>query len=325
MDSAKHIVIIASAGRTGTRFFGDLLSSMIPGSYSVHEPDVLEGFNRRTWRRIRTFGAYHMLLGRALGRTGIRNLSQQFIAGRIDREQLVARLRRQRLAYYRDLSGDPIIESYYQWYGVLPAVPELFAHYRVVTLVRDPRTWVASWLNFGTYYGRRDLVSQLGFRRLDPKIAGDLHYAGLWSNMSPFERLCWTWRAVNGRLLDFVEVDPHARVFRYEDLFLSEVRESCLMDLMQFITSFADWRFTFAFDGSVLQQRRHASSRQAFPDWPQWTADQVHQLSEICGPLMARLDYGGEPSWQAKLGEPAASAQASGREKMKNRLSVSSG
>jgi len=39
VDKSKHMVIIASAGRTGTRFFGDLLSSMIPGSYSVDAPD----------------------------------------------------------------------------------------------------------------------------------------------------------------------------------------------------------------------------------------------------------------------------------------------
>jgi hypothetical protein len=302
MEKPQHIVIIASAGRTGTQFFGDLLSSMIPGSYSVHEPDVLGGFNRRTLQSIKTFGAYHMLLGRLLGRTGIRNLSQQFIAGRIDRQQLVAGLRRQRLAYYRGLAGDPIIEAYYQWYGVLPAVPDLFKHYRVVALVRDPRTWVASCINFGTYYGPRDFVSRLRFHRLDPKIAGDSHYAGLWSEMSAFERLCWTWRAVNERLLDFGESGANARVFRYEDLFLSEDRNDYLMSLMRFITNFSDRRFPFAFSDGVLQQRRHASDRQAFSDWPHWTVDQARQMSTICGPLMTELGYGEERHWQAKLG-----------------------
>jgi len=328
MIGDKHIVIIASAGRTGTRFFGDLLSSMIPGSYSVHEPDVLGGINRRTWQRIKTFGAYHMLLGRALGRTGIRNLSQKFLAGRIDRQQLAASLHRQRSAYYANIAGDPIIESYYQWYGVLPVVPLLFEHVRVVALVRDPRTWVTSCMNFGTYYGPRDLVSQLGFRRLDPKLAGDADYAGLWSDMSPFERLCWTWRAVNGRLLEFseAEANANARVFRYEDLFLSDDRGAHLADLVQFITSFADRRFPCAFDDSVLRQRRHASDRRSFPDWPQWSAADARRLDEICGPLMAALGYGGEPSWQAKLGdEPADSVQTPRRAKTKNRLSVSSG
>ena len=326
MDKSKHMVIIASTGRTGTRFFGDLLSSMIPGSYSVHEPDGYAGLTRRTWQRIKTFGVYHMLLGRVLGRTGIRNLSQQFIAGRIDRPQLVARLRRQRLAYYRDLASEPIIESYYQWYGILPAAPEIFEHYRVVALVRDPRTWVASNMNFGTHFGARDIVSRMGFRRLDPIMAGDLEYAELWADMSPFERLCWTWGAVNGRLLDFARTDPHTCVYRYEDLFLGEDRGRHLADLLQFITNFSDRRFPCTFDEGVLRERRHASTRQAFPDWPDWTSDQACRLERICGPLMARFGYGEEPSWRDKLGGGAMSpVQAPRRAEVENQLSLSSG
>ena len=312
--SDKHMVIIASGGRTGTRFFGDLLSAMIPGSYSVHEPDVLEGLTRRTWDRIRAFGVYHMLIGRLLGRTGIRNLSQQFIAGRIDREELVASLRRQRSAYYESLAGDPIIESYYQWYGVLPAVPELFAHYRVVALVRDPRTWVASWMNFGAHFGAKDLVSRFGFRRLDPAMVGDRETAARWAGMTPFERLCWTWREVNGRLADFAESDPATRLYRYEDLFLAEDRRDRLADLLDFITGFSDRRFPTMLDDGLLGERRHASTRQAFPDWPAWTAEQACRLEEICGPLMRALGYGDEGEWLAKTVQrpevPAATLEA---------------
>lgn len=307
----KHVVIIASAGRTGTRFFGDLLSSMIPGSYSVHEPDVLEGFNRLTLQRIRTFGVYHMVFGRLLGRTGIRNLSQQFIAGRIDQRQLVSRLRRQRMSYYCNIAGDPIVESYYQWYGILPAVPELFEHYRVVALVRDPRTWVASWMNFGAHFGPRDLVSRLGFRRLDPIMLGDGDYAKHWEDMPPFERLCWTWGVVNGQLLDFVRNDPQSRLYRYEDLFLNRDRDRRLENLLDFITTFPDRRFATVVDHGVLRERRHASTRHTFPDWPKWTSEQVGRLDEICGPLMRELSYGGEADWESKLNQlPFDSAAA---------------
>lgn len=301
MERPRHIVIIASAGRTGTQFFGDLLSSMIPGAFSVHEPDVLEGLNRKTWQRIRTFGVYHMLLGRVLGRTGIRNLSQKFMSGRIDREQLIDRLRRQRLAYYQGLAGEPIIESYYQWYGVLPAVPKLFKHYRVIALVRDPRTWVASWMNFGAHFGARDLVSRLGFRRLDPNMIGDPRFAELWTDMSPFDRLCWTWQVVNERLLAFARIDPHTRTYRYEDLFLSKDSGCHLADLVQFITSFPDRHFPSTFDAGVMRQRRHASSRHVFPDWPDWTMDQAQRLEQICGQLMRELGYGEESDWALKL------------------------
>ena len=167
----KHFVFIVSGGRTGTTFLGNLLDKMIQDAFSVHEPDVFTGINKKTWQRLKTFGFYHMVLGRALGKTGIRNLSQKYQAGQLSDRYLFKNIQRHRKEYYLSITKTLVIESYHQWYGILPAIPKLFNQYRVVGIVRDPRDWVASWQNHHrALFGKQDLVRRLGYRRLDHKM-----------------------------------------------------------------------------------------------------------------------------------------------------------
>lgn len=193
----KNAVIIVSGGRTGTRFFGDLLSRMVADSFSVHEPDVFEGFTGRTWQRLKTFGWYHVVIGRLLEKTGIRNLSQQYLSGTLDLDALTRAVRSHRLRYYASVNPSLIVESYSLWYGILPSLPFVFPSYKVVRIVRDPRTWVASNTNHGRQYGSKDLVTKLGLRRLDPEMIGDREFEEKWPSMSEFQILCWNWKTLH--------------------------------------------------------------------------------------------------------------------------------
>lgn len=71
----KYFSFIISAGRTGTRFMGKKLSEMIDRCFSVHEPDFFTpGSEYNTIKKIETFGLYHLILGKIIGKTGIRKL-----------------------------------------------------------------------------------------------------------------------------------------------------------------------------------------------------------------------------------------------------------
>lgn len=314
INSEKHIVVIVSGGRTGTRFLGERLSSMIEGGYSVHEPDLLD-FSGRFWPSIRRFGLYHMTLGRVLGRTGIRNLSQRFLAGRMDVPQLVAALQKQRLSYFNSLEAELVIEANYQWYGALPAVPEAFPRYKVLVIVRDPRTWVRSWLNFGGHYGPGDWLKWLGVRRLDPRMMGDREFAEDWGRMSPFQKLCWDWKTIYSVLGDFVAKDEHTMVIRYEDLFLGEDSHRHFEDMLKFVTSFDDRSFEFTFDRNSLSERVHASVDGRKDQWERWDASDASYLERLCGPLMRTFGYGGEAEWATLAGvrHELAIAEQAGR------------
>lgn len=298
INREKHIVVIVSGGRTGTRFLGERLSTMIEGAYSVHEPDLLD-FSGRFWPSVRRFGLYHMTLGRVLGRTGIRNLSQRLLAGKLDLPGLVAALQKQRAPYFNSLEADLIIEANYQWYGVLPAVSEAFPRNKVLVILRDPRTWVRSWLNFGGHYGPGDWLKWFGGRRINPEMIGDREFAQDWGRMTPFQKLCWDWKTIYGILAEFAEKDEQTMVVRYEDLFLGEESTRHLEKMLGFVTSFDDRNFKFTFDGNSLSERIHASFDGRKGEWEGWDAADASYLEKLCGPLMRKFDYGSEVEWTA--------------------------
>lgn len=299
---AKYHCFIVSAGRTGTAFFGEVLSRIIPGAFSVHQPDVVEGLNKATFDRIRTFGVYHMILGRLLGRTGIRNLSQGYLSGQMSRQEVIRALHRQRGPYYGSIESEYIVESNLQWYGLLPLLSEAYAKHKVVGLVRDPRTWVTSVRNLGTQFGRGDLVTRLGLRRLDPDLIGDVRYIGKWREMTPFEKNCWQWTTLNSLIRAHACESPSARLFRYEDLFLADDRVDRLREMLDFMTHFADRDFPFHLDSKVLDTPRNASRQSRFAGWHDWDRTQARQLEQICGPLMEALGYGTEARWRDLVG-----------------------
>lgn len=73
MFNNKYFSFIIFAGRTDTRFLGKKLSEMVDSCFSVHEPDIFTpGKEYNTIKKIKTFGFYHLILGKMIGKTGIR-------------------------------------------------------------------------------------------------------------------------------------------------------------------------------------------------------------------------------------------------------------
>lgn len=300
-DFDKHVVLVVSGGRTATTFLGELLDLIVENSYSVHEPDLFDGLNRETWERIRRFGLYHMFFGRIVGRTGIRNLTQRFLSGRVSLEDLVQEILRHRKAYYDSIESDLIIESYYQWYGILPGATLAFPRLRVAAIVRDPRPWVESWVALGAHHGQKDHVTRWGFRRLNPRMVDDREFVERWPRMTSFQRNCWDWRTVYGLLTEWIDDHPCARLFRFSDLFLSDHRERHFRELLDFITTFPDRRFEYQFDKSILRLRKNqaqdAPPLEIAESWKTWSPERASELDDICGDLMRKLGYGHEPEW----------------------------
>ena len=295
---SKHIAFIVSAGRTGTTFFGERLSEMICGAHSVHEPDVVDGFSSAAIDQLRTFGWYHMIFGKLLGRTGIRNLTRNYLAGKLSRDGVKAAVHRHRDDYYQSIRSDYIIESYAQWFGLLPVLSEVYPNHKVVGLIRDPRTWVASVMNYGTQYGCRDWVTRLGFQRLSPALLQDTAFVDRWPGMSAFEKNCWHWRTIYSLIDRHVRDNPNARMYRYEDLFLAPDRSQAVTEMLRFLTRFPDRQFRYELKPEILSTPSRASRHKVFPDWPQWSRSQARSLQEICGTLMQNFAYGEEPQWQ---------------------------
>jgi len=295
----KHIVLIVSAGRTGTQFFGRFLSIIIDDCYSCHEPDALYLTPNGLLDKLRTFGLWHMLVRRLVGRSGIRNLAQRHLAGRLKMDDLVEELHRHRDRFYRGIRQDLIVESHGRWAWILDAVPQAFVHHKIAAIVRDPRTWVVSWLNRRTQFGPKDIVPLIG-RRLDPAMLGDHAWIDRWDSMTPFARNCWTWNATYQMVSSFVERSPRARLYRFEDLFHAEKHLTTMHELIGFIADWDDRCWNWHFDPRLYETRQNASAPMV-PGWREWTSEQARELEALCGPLMRKYGYGNEPEWKALL------------------------
>ncbi len=305
-NPAKDLVFVVSGGRTGTKFFGTVLGTLIDGCFSVHEPDMVNGdlTPRGLVERIGHFGFHHMVTGRLLGTRGVRILSDRYLRGGIGLEDAAATIRAWRDRYHAAIDRPLIVESCSQWYGLLPPLRAAWPQARVVAIVRDPRGWIQSSLNHGRRRGFRDLVEWVGQKRISPAMLGDDEWAGRWPAMSAFQRLCWDWTTINRLLDDFVAGDAHARLYRFEDLFDPE-RPEVRRDLLDFVADHGRYRWH---EPEAAFRRRLNASRGGVPDWTQWPPAEVRFLHEVCGPQMERYGYGTEPEWRRMLAPETAGA-----------------
>jgi hypothetical protein len=160
----------------------------------------------------------------------------------------------------------------------------------------------SQYLEGGHLFGYRDRVRQLGFRRLNHALVGDSQFADQWKSMSDFEKVCWTWRAINQELVGSTDKDSHARLYRFEDFFLADDRMKSVTDMLCFITNFGERSYPWHLLPDLFDRRINEADRARFPDWHDWSREHARHLEEICGPLMQRFGYGDEPEWRAKVG-----------------------
>jgi hypothetical protein len=287
----KYFVFLTSAGRTGTKFFGDLLGDMIDGAFSVHEPDVLMDFKLKSLRQLQLFGLYNLVLGKLLNKTGIRNLSQNYISGKISLDELKAAIVDHRERYYHSIDKDLIIESYSGWYGSIPGIQNLYQNYKIVVVVRDPRDWVVSNMNWGTMYGKRDWISKLRLGRLHPAMIGDSEFEDKWQQFSRFQKLCWAWKSIYEILLNSAERDQNVTIIKFEELFKSENKYDHLKQLLTYITHFSDKKFYFNIPENVLRRKTNANISYSFPKFQNWSVKMKTDLTLICGEIPKKLGY----------------------------------
>lgn len=297
----KPVSLIVSAGRTGTRFFGESLESVIRDCASYHEPDVLVWSRGGKLEVIRRFGPYQTILGKLLNRTGLRATGLKYLSGRVGHLQTARALLRQRRRFYERQDAGLVVEAHYQWFPLLPVLPDVFAHYKAAVVVRDPRAWVASAHSWGLWWSSADLVRRLRLLRLTPDLVGDKEIAAEWPDMDGFDRLAWSWATINRELVERARDDANIRVFRFEDLFLGARREDHLADFLAFVSRFDDRRFEYSLERLLAYPQLHASGGDSRNAWHDWARDRCRRLDRFCGPLMRELGYVDDDAWHRKL------------------------
>lgn len=299
-----RLVFIVSLGRTGTLFLGTNASRMIGDCVSFHEADVLVPAEAHAWRhKLRGQSLLRMTVGKFLPRHSLATLGVARVAGRIGDEEAIAVIRRLRGRFFETQSAAVVLEANAQYADLADLLPRAFPGSNTVFVVRDPRTWVRSWLSRRDgHYTWRDLRGWFPHARLRPQHTGEPALAARWRRLPLFEKLSWAWGAHHRHVLPRLAGDPRVRVLRYEDLFEGADKAARFREMLEFVTSFPDGATApFAFDPAILAERSHATRDGAFPGWRAWNPDLVRRLEAHCGPVMRTLGYGGEPEWREKL------------------------
>lgn len=243
----KKFIFIVSSGRTGTKAIAQHLSRCYPQVWAGHEPAP-------SWRL--RMGTTRALCGRA---------------GRHELKEMLARLRgpmvgRVEQAIY--VESNPYLS------GFIDVLGEVFADARVVHVVRDPRTYVRSGVNFGAFRGMKRLASEF-WPNWFPK-------SGNWSQMDAIERLAWFWSIVNSHLNRGQEIygERYLRI-RYEELF---------SDGLEKLTDWMGLERSSALREEANKERVNASHGQ-LPAFEQWSEADQQKVLRHCEPLMYAYGY----------------------------------
>jgi hypothetical protein len=177
---------------------------------------------------------------------------------------------------------------YVQAYSLdhLPAkiISQRYSNVYIVHIVRDPRTFVPSYLNW-MHTRFKSFVAN--------KLVPGWHPSGFftgqvswhkWRRMDEFQKVCWHWTYKNALLERLFEGDERYTRVRFEDLFGGE--PEVLRSTLDFIG--IPYRQEFA---ALLQQHKNVSHKSYFPTWHECETQKKQQLLEICGEGMQRYGY----------------------------------
>lgn len=296
-----HPVFICSTGRTGTQFLAEGMAAMIPESTAYHEPGVL-------WitrpldvlRKLLKFGPYHITFGQLDIRRSMYVLSNRRAAGKIDDATALKYLKGMREKLIAENKGKIYIESSGHLFGILDLIPKVFPNAKIIFIVRDPRSWIASALRTFEYilYGPIDQGISLRAKDIitDP-------YGLYWDDMSKFEKYCWWYEFINSYVLSRCKDLENFRVYRFEDLFSSEKKDEYFCSMLEFASTFDDgFSRSYSYRPDILKKPKHSQKdKKSYFPWRMWRFPRVQMLLKHCRQYMEDFGYGSEPVWQKKV------------------------
>jgi hypothetical protein len=259
-EKFRQVVVVVSTGRTGTQALAHHLDACYEDVTALHEP--------RPSRHLRL-------------------LSNRAVAGRLTREQAARALALSRERLFNTIETPIYVESNWYVYGLLEALKGIAPSVKVLHVVRDPKTYIPSGINFGQFSGLRALATRfVPYWYLKPEQApGHLDARKPWSQLTEPQRLAWHWTVVNGEI-DRVapQFGDHFLRMRYEDLFGREANG--LARLLEWI----GLPENASLRERMQEKKVNASTAKRCPPWREWPMSERASVLELCGQRMR--DYG---------------------------------
>lgn len=263
-------ILILSTGRTGTIFLARLFASLYPNVASYHE--------RGNSRPVQIAANLHF--SHLLPKSGVKAVWTLLKGNEI-----------------RTCEKEFHLDANNFMYGLASLYPELYPNLKVLHIVRDPRDYVTSQLNFS----RQKRTSFIGnylvpFWQPNPFLVGELPLSRA-LGFTRFEKYCWVWDFKNRVMSKLEDSTASYLRIRFEDLFNTNPENT-----FRQITSFFGLAPVENFH-EKFNEPANTSKPTFFPEWRDWTYKQAAQLQSLCGKQMRQFGYGNEPEWLEKLGQ----------------------
>ena len=239
----KPCIFVTAPGRAGTGFLARVLSRLVEGCHSVHEPDVLYFYRllrivraeAYLLEKIRDFGVFQMTIGKLLTSGNLRSLGIALAKSSFPEDKAVDAIRAMRVHYISRIELPIYAESNPQLEGVFHLLPIVFPNSKIVYLTRDGRQWVRSFLNrVPVMFWKKDLLSYLPNGRPGAHMFKDDPFYNRWYSFSQFQRLCWLWRFRIGGALRRMKRIENIKIVSYEALLEGEKRQEVFEDFHDF-------------------------------------------------------------------------------------------
>jgi len=256
--NTERVVIFVSTGRTATKAMATFFSA-IPGVIARHEPPPA---------RV------------------LRILINLYMCGRVDRETMRRALTLSRGRLARRARTSVYVEASPFLRGCLDVLDDVFGKVHVVHIVRNPATYIPSYINHGAFNGLKGLIgNRLPFWMPKPEECSRPPRK-TWAQMPLAERVAWRWTLLNQELNRGETLFPNRyyRV-RFEDLF--DPHGKALMEVSRWLGLAATPR-----DFEQIQRTRvNASRTRHFPAAADWDDKTRSIVQSYCGELMAMYGY----------------------------------
>jgi len=232
------------------------------------------------------------------------------LCGRSFREELIELLTRLRRGLVGRVERGIYVESNPYLSGFIEVLGEVFEDASVVHVVREPRAYVRSGVNFGAFRGMKKLAAEwwpdwfpkpenaeLRVQNSEPR-SGPLtpafspEYSGegergadlKWGEMDAIERLAWFWSLVNSHLNRGEQLygQRYLRI-RFEELFSG--------DGLERLTDWMGLPRSSAMIEEAKRERVNASKGEQLPEWEKWCGADQHKVMRHCEKLMRVYGY----------------------------------
>lgn len=263
-------VFVLSTGRTGTTFLASALKQL--GADAHHEP----------------------------GPRWLRNLSNARAAGAISHEtgsRLLGHARGENLSDER-----VYVEASCLIYGLAEELLESFSDAMLVHLVRDPRGYIKSAMDWGVHRPGGRILNAIPYRRLAPPQYDPTSLAlrAQWFATSRFERIAWGWSAMNAATRRGCASSDRCMTVRFEELVDDQHTG------LQRIARAAGLNVSTNDIERLRLKPVNPAPRRRFPQWTDWSDTQLRILLERCGGEASKYGYTLKDDVAALLSSQAA-------------------